>query len=467
MFAVISGIIAGLLGGSNTYATSGNTATISDGNWNICVSATSYAGSSFVATVSGTGFDTQLVFDDFETEGCKEITLATGNDNTVTMNNPMGISGMSYEVDSVNNKVIFGYGASVKKFFNTFGLSNKIIPASLAQIHFDANGGSGTMLDMDNLSLNASVTLSSVAFTRTDYRFDSWNTKADGSGVSYSDEDTLTLTQGGVLTLYAQWEYDNRAILDFGPYVNMAIKTLANGEVTSAYARDSKVRSLQFTKTIPTGVDPNTTPKVNIAAAGAIPIYVYQATAEDYYIYTEADKIYADYDVSYLFNAFEALVSLNIPDWFDVSSATTMERMFYDLSGMTILGLPNNFDTSNVTDMRQMFSGCVALPQLVLPESFDTSNVQSMNGMFSYLQALTSLHLPNSFNTNSATMLASMFEELPVLTELVLPDDFKIDTSTMYIFGIFNYVNYTAKLYATDLGVRSIWANDYGYPLGN
>ncbi len=71
-------------------------------------------------------------------------------------------------------------------------------------IHYDANGGEGTIEDQ-SVHSSTSVTLEENVFTREGYTFTGWNTKADGSGTSYSDQQVIS--QGFLLdvTLYAQW----------------------------------------------------------------------------------------------------------------------------------------------------------------------------------------------------------------------------------------------------------------------
>lgn len=71
------------------------------------------------------------------------------------------------------------------------------------RVSFNSNGGKGTMWgqtiltgDTENLTANT--------FTRAGYRFTGWNTQADGSGTSYTDEQSVT--DLGNVTLYAQWE---------------------------------------------------------------------------------------------------------------------------------------------------------------------------------------------------------------------------------------------------------------------
>ena len=70
-------------------------------------------------------------------------------------------------------------------------------------VHFDANGGEGTMADQVYGKLE-SKNLSPCTFTRTHYNFTGWNTKADGSGTAYTDQQNIN--PGGDITLYAQWE---------------------------------------------------------------------------------------------------------------------------------------------------------------------------------------------------------------------------------------------------------------------
>ena len=106
---------------------------------------------------------------------------------------------------------------SLSKFTNTFS-NNQInlnITKPVYTIKFDKNDGTGSMNDMSfvygtaqNLTLNT--------FTRTDYYFDGWNTKRDGTGISYSngqEVNNLTTVNNDEITLYAQW-YDKSYLDD-------------------------------------------------------------------------------------------------------------------------------------------------------------------------------------------------------------------------------------------------------------
>ena len=69
-------------------------------------------------------------------------------------------------------------------------------------VTFNANGGTGTMANQV-FEYDEIAALSANVFERTGYDFDSWNTKADGSGFSYDDKDSISLMSNVVL--YAQW----------------------------------------------------------------------------------------------------------------------------------------------------------------------------------------------------------------------------------------------------------------------
>ena len=74
-------------------------------------------------------------------------------------------------------------------------------------VSFDANGGSGDMADQ-SIQVGIATKLSANTFTNTE-PFVGWNTKPDGTGDSYTNEQEVTdlTTAGETITLYAQWGY--------------------------------------------------------------------------------------------------------------------------------------------------------------------------------------------------------------------------------------------------------------------
>ena len=187
----------------SSFATAGNTANITGGsNWDICVStSTNYNGSRFTADISATGFESQIVFDGFNNQACKTVKLDSGN-YTVVLNNPMLTDNVSYTISGTT--LTYTVSDLNSKYINNYGSLDYETKASTMEITFDANGGSGTM-NNQQFTVGTADTLTTNAFTGTG-SFDGWNTAADGSGTSYTDGQSVTFTQGGELTLYAQWQ---------------------------------------------------------------------------------------------------------------------------------------------------------------------------------------------------------------------------------------------------------------------
>lgn len=73
-------------------------------------------------------------------------------------------------------------------------------------VTFDGNGGKvdGTDTYTQNIVTNTNSKLAPNRFERDGYDFAGWNTRADGLGESYSDEEAEPLS--GHITLYAQWK---------------------------------------------------------------------------------------------------------------------------------------------------------------------------------------------------------------------------------------------------------------------
>lgn len=84
------------------------------------------------------------------------------------------------------------------------------------RIHFDGNatGVTGSMADMD-MEYDKAKNLTTNAFALDGHSWLSWNTAANGSGKTYSNEQSvnnLTETDGGTVTLYAQWSTNSYTV---------------------------------------------------------------------------------------------------------------------------------------------------------------------------------------------------------------------------------------------------------------
>ena len=96
-----------------------------------------------------------------------------------------------------NKREIAAYFTDLKSITNIFSIDAEYT------ITFNKNGGTGTMGNQ-TISYNVDTSLTTNGFTKTGYSFAGWNTKADGTGTSYTNGQSVTNI--GNTTLYAQWE---------------------------------------------------------------------------------------------------------------------------------------------------------------------------------------------------------------------------------------------------------------------
>ena len=110
-------------------------------------------------------------------------------------------------------------------------------------VSFNANGGTGTMADM-NLMNGAAQNLPANSFSREGSFFKCWNTKSDGSGNSYADGQAVSyLTTESEVTLYAQWFDGNLAELstDFTAVNGMTLYGMLGANVKVSIANGATV----------------------------------------------------------------------------------------------------------------------------------------------------------------------------------------------------------------------------------
>ena len=80
------------------------------------------------------------------------------------------------------------------------------------KVRFDRNASdaTGSMADQ-SFKYDQAQNLTANAFKRKGWTFTGWNTRKDGKGTAYTDRQSvtnLTTSNGGVVTLYAQWSHD-------------------------------------------------------------------------------------------------------------------------------------------------------------------------------------------------------------------------------------------------------------------
>lgn len=106
-----------------------------------------------------------------------------------------------YEEEKVKN--ITNYGFSSPYNNDEHAYLEAVWSDSYYTVSFNANNGTGSMKDIKIITDRASR-LKYNLFKREGYDFKGWNTKADGTGIEYTDGQKISLTED--ITLYAQWE---------------------------------------------------------------------------------------------------------------------------------------------------------------------------------------------------------------------------------------------------------------------
>ncbi len=419
---IVASAICGLFGANASAAS--EAVTISGGAWNICVSTSgSYSGSNFVVNINGDGFESQLVFDDFENEGCKSVKLPAGS-YSVSVDAPMGVNNMSSNLSG--DRISFSANVGANKYLNTYGISKQTNLATSIDVSFDANGGTGNMAGLDGANLT--TTLSSNSFTRAGYEFAGWNTAADGSGTTYSDGETVTFDPSGETTLYAQWKMKTAEMIT-GQDFNIALKRLAGTDVGDepdkpsnmdawiyygitleevdgrSSKADNNITEIRFVNELPDGV--SLANAVQLAAGDSRPIYAFNNDGV-ITVYSDAAKIYFDKNCRNMFNNMKSLANISDPlSMIDTSRVENMGFLFYRANSLTNLSFLSGWDTSNVIAMQGIF-GFTGITSLSGVENWNTSNVEILHDAFAYTN-VTNVDALLNWDVRKVQDMVSMF----------------------------------------------------------
>lgn len=206
---------------------------------------------------------------------------------------------------------------------------------------------------------------------------------------------------------------DRRAVFKPGPEINQAI-----GRVN--YSRANAFRRCSVTEAIKRQSHYNVADPVE----SDFDVYIWPdwSWGDQSICYgSDATKIYANPDSSYMFSSFSGIYSADLSG-IDTSEVISMKGMFKGTSTLSSLDL-SRFDTRKVQDMSEMFSemapGRGGFNFALDLSSFNTQNVTNMKGMFRGSTKFTGLNMPN-FNTSNVTDMSEMFSRASRLTSLNL-----------------------------------------------
>ena len=142
-------------------------------------------------------------------------------------------NGVKVTKDTVMQSV---YGETVYAHWN----------ANSYNIRFDGNKASSGSMDAEYILYDETKPLTANAYKKTGYTFTGWNTKADGSGKTYHDEDNvLNLATNGVITLYAQWSANHYSVVFDRNHATGGVV----GAVSMIYDQSRQLPANGFTRT--------------------------------------------------------------------------------------------------------------------------------------------------------------------------------------------------------------------------
>ena len=181
---------------------------------------------------------------------------------------------------------------------------------------------------------------------------------------------------------------------------------------------------------------------------------------ENYHLYIGSEnKIFANYDSSYLMNGFTIATHININN-LNTDFTENMTYMFGNCEQVETLNVAN-FNTFNVTNMDHLFGRCSKLKSLNL-SNWDTRNV---NNMFSLFALCRKLENPNVYNwdTSNVENMSSLFYCCESITSLDLSrwDTAKTKSLDMMFFCCEKLLNLNVANWNTS-NVRRIYSMFFG-----
>lgn len=125
---------------------------------------------------------------------------------TFTASNATGNGGAWNVFALIDDKII---PCEIRTDYNSPNISYSS-PCRPFTIQFNGNGNTGGSMANQTINYGTSAALANNAFSRTGYTFNGWNTKANGTGTSYSNRASYrapaSANSGTLVTLYAQWK---------------------------------------------------------------------------------------------------------------------------------------------------------------------------------------------------------------------------------------------------------------------
>ena len=308
-------------------------------------------------------------------------------------------------------------------------------------IYFNANTGNGTMSKLD-VAYDQEVSLTSNAFAKVGYSFKEWNTKADGTGTSYTNGqlvENLLSEEGASLTLYAQW----KANTDTKYVVNHYTKNLDGSnklyKTDNLQGESDKKVSIELL-TINGFVTPEATETV-IKADGTTVVNVYYERQSYRITFTATHPETSDRFIdSTLDVKFEGTID-NFPSGYDIKNYS----LVWKHEGQVV------DSTTQVTGEMTLVAEYTKIEKTIVIHSEGQQNV-NINNIDAGSVVISSLTEP----TKTGYKFAGWY--LDANFENELPNDYLMPEDNLDIYVKWSINKYTISF---DSGVTSI-TQDYG-----
>jgi len=224
-------------------------------------------------------------------------------------------------------------------------------------VAYNANGGSGSVATTTH-TYNQSKALASTGYTSTYYDFAGWNTKADGTGTSYSAGQSvknLSSTQGATVTLYAKWTmkstthkvtFDANAGRGIMPYMDS--QTFTGNNMTIAYDSTSH----KFTLTNTASSDPFATIGTPINLTGGQTYVMHMTIYDTNYNLVQSGSIQVFYAINAAYSEAQSVRFSASTSMIKFTPSTTGDyyiRLDND-TGITVLIIDFWFTTDYTTE---------------------------------------------------------------------------------------------------------------------
>ena len=361
-------------------------------------------------------------------------------------------------------------------------------------VHFDANGGSGTMQDME-LSYDEAKNLTANAFTNTT-KFVGWSLSSTGS-INFRDTAAvrnLTETDGDTINLYALWKSNkyqivfdtnggyfgddpsqtSNSISYIGKNINKGTFIASTNNQDTIFcswntAKDGSGTEVTFTDSgIPkTDISKNTTVYALYAPQlleggydGALTKKIKNIAnnGEGYTGYADITAIQhselpPDTDHMKDENIISTSDSItpiymwkdgNTLKWWSkankIMAGQNLSSIFEHYDNLSDLSGLADWNTSHVTDLSSLFQGCYSLTDLDGLQTWNTSRVTDMHYMLNSCYQLKSLKGLENWNTSNVTNMYYMLNYCTNLSDIqALANWNMVNIKDMSYFFAYNY----------------------------